>query len=214
LHLLQEIYDRCVKPKHHILKAGKGDTTYGELMPVFLERLFQMVNLDSDSLFIDLGSGTGNTLAQAALTRGCRAFGIELRTDVATIANRMLKAAIIRSEIWGIPIGKTEAICGDMLNSIEVISWIKAADCVLINNRIFDSSLNEKIKSLIKNMKPGAVLVSLKSYQVCSMNRSGRIRPGSKDVGLMFEVSEHGYSSGDVSWSSEEGVYYIHRKIF
>jgi hypothetical protein len=30
----------------------------------------------------------------------------------------------------------------------------------------------------------------------------------------MFEVVEKEYSSGDVSWSSEEGAYYIHKKLF
>ncbi|KAJ3859443.1 histone methylation protein DOT1-domain-containing protein, partial [Lentinula novae-zelandiae] len=138
--LLQEIYGRCLKPNHTLLKSGRDNTVYGELMPIFLERLFNKANLVEDSVFLDLGSGAGNTVAQAALTHRCRSFGIEIRRDVAAIAETMLQIAIVRSEIWGIPIGKMEVVCGDMLQSAEVIEWINTADLVLVNNRIFLSS--------------------------------------------------------------------------
>ncbi|KAJ3925427.1 MAG: histone methylation protein DOT1-domain-containing protein, partial [Lentinula lateritia] len=139
-HLLQEIYGRCLKPKHSLLKSGRDNTVYGELMPIFLERLFNEANLTEQSVFLDLGSGAGNTIAQAAVTHRCRAFGIEIREDLAAIAATMLRTAITRSQIWGIPIGKMEVLCGDMLQSSEVIEWTKAADLVLVNNRIFPLS--------------------------------------------------------------------------
>ncbi|KAH7878301.1 histone methylation DOT1, partial [Lentinula edodes] len=211
--LLQEIYGRCLKPNHTLLKSGRDNTVYGELMPIFLERLFNEANLVEDSVFLDLGSGAGNTVAQAALTHRCRSFGIEIRRDVAAIAETMVRTAIVRSEIWGIPIGKMEVVCGDMLQSAEVIEWINTADLVLVNNRIFPSSLNEKIKNLIKTMKLGAVLISLVSFQLCGVNRSGAARKGTDDVGAMFEVRQSHYSSDDISWSSKGGNYYVHTKI-
>ncbi|KAJ3875348.1 histone methylation DOT1, partial [Lentinula edodes] len=211
--LLQEIYGRCLKPSHTLLKSGRGNTVYGELMPIFLERLFNEANLMEDSVFLDLGSGAGNAVAQAALTHRCRAFGIEIREDVAAIAETMLRTAIVRSQIWGIPIGKMEVVCGDMLQSSQVVEWINKADLVLVNNRIFPAFLNEKIKNLIKSMKPGAILISLVSFQLCGVNRSGTARKGTEDVGAMFEVRQGRYSSDDISWSNKEGDYYVHTKI-
>ncbi|KIK56740.1 hypothetical protein GYMLUDRAFT_173912 [Collybiopsis luxurians FD-317 M1] len=87
-------------------------------MPEFL---FDETHLETDSLFVDLGSGAGNTVAQAALTRGCKAFGIELRSAIAAIADTMVKAAIVRSQIWGVPVGKIDVVCGDMTRNAEVL---------------------------------------------------------------------------------------------
>ncbi|KAF5390737.1 hypothetical protein D9757_004568 [Collybiopsis confluens] len=212
VQLLQEIYDRCLKPRRKKLKGGQDETVYGELMPSFLEHLFEIANIGPHSSYLDLGSGIGNTVTQAALTRGCTAYGIEINGSVADIADLMLEAAITRSKIWGVSIGHMEVIRGDMMRSAKVLEWVQAADLVLANNFKFEK-LNEDMKTLLKLMKPNAILVSLKSFQVAGTTRSGRIRANNEDVGHLFEVSKHQYLSGDVSWTDQGGDYYIHRKI-
>ncbi|KIK64568.1 hypothetical protein GYMLUDRAFT_161396, partial [Collybiopsis luxurians FD-317 M1] len=215
-HILQACYDRFVRPKFSVLKLGtrRGNETYGELTPRLLDCMFKQAGLCSGSWFGDLGSGIGHTVAQAALTYNCHAFGIELGEQIASVAQGMVKEVIAHSKIWGAEIGKMELACGDMCTSSRVQEVVQVADVILANNLKFDCKFNEDIKNLIiRNMKQGSILISLVEFKISGL-QNGKTRPGNKDIiGAMFELEEHRYNSGDVSWSISGGTYYLHRKL-
>ncbi len=52
---------------------------YGRLLPAATDRIFrEVLQLDQNDIFIDIGHGIGNALLQAAYTMGCESRGIEV----------------------------------------------------------------------------------------------------------------------------------------
>jgi [histone H3]-lysine79 N-trimethyltransferase len=230
--LLEECYNRCIKPNLQLLKlVGKmknRNEVYGELLPVLLDKIFGETCLGRESTFLDLGSGVGNAVAQAALTCGCNAFGIEIRPGPSELAEDMLGQLAIRSQLWGIPVGKMSVFCGDMLKSRMIYMLVGKADVILVNNRVFEPdcefaiwfecnivfkniAVNEKVKILLQHTKPGAFVVSLESFQQSGMSRRGVIRGSCEEA--KFEITQQRYPEGSVSWSSSAGAYYLHRAL-
>jgi cyclopropane fatty-acyl-phospholipid synthase-like methyltransferase len=48
---------------------------------VTCQRIFQLLDLQRDDIFLDIGSGIANTVLQAAFTVGCVSRGIEVVKD-------------------------------------------------------------------------------------------------------------------------------------
>ncbi|KAF5367248.1 hypothetical protein D9757_011701 [Collybiopsis confluens] len=212
--VLQGVYNRFVRPKLPTLNLTrrKGNQTYGEFTPQFLDRIFMQTGLSAGSWFVDLGSGVGQAVAQAAVKYGAQAFGIELMSDTDEVARGMAKEVLASCQVWGIEVGRMELTCGNMLKSPRVKDVVSIADVVLINNLKFN--FNEQIKEIIQHMKLGSLLVSLESFARAGVLRNGTIRIGKNDlICNMFEVKNYRYESGDVSWSGTEGDYFIHRKV-
>ncbi len=141
-HILNVCYERCVRTHLQDLKlpARKNwsDEIYGEVLPSFLQKIFHdEVKLTPESLFLDLGSGVGNTVTHASLSTGCRAFGIEIRPVVSSIATAMAEQVSIRGQLWGIPVGTIDTVCGDLLANAEVSSLIVQADLIWVNHEVF-----------------------------------------------------------------------------
>ena len=53
--------------------------------------IFKVMGIQRNSCFVDLGSGIGNTVLQAAYTIGCDAKGIECIPDRAAVADDFKK---------------------------------------------------------------------------------------------------------------------------
>ena len=86
--------------------------------------------------------------------------------------------------------------------------------------------VNEALRPKFLDLKEGAIVVSLKPF-VSSLNArvtERNVRAISlsdrrpimfvrqvDDMSAIFEVTEHRYRSGSVSWGSGTGTYYIHR---
>jgi H3 lysine-79-specific histone-lysine N-methyltransferase len=141
---LEQAYRRCVKPHLDLLKLRSkqtwSDEVYGELMPELLEEIFVRANLGKNSLFVDLGSGVGNVVAQASLSTGCASFGIEIRSGPATIAKSLLDEVEARGRIWGLRAGQMDIAEGDALFDGVVKRTVPTADLVLLNNKVWSAS--------------------------------------------------------------------------
>ncbi|KAF6229449.1 hypothetical protein HO173_011576 [Letharia columbiana] len=112
------------------------DNVYGELLPKFISLILkQDVKMMSDQIFVDLGSGVGNCVLQAALEVGCESWGCEMMDNACDLAELQEKG-IQRSK----------------------------ADVVLVNNQAFTPNLNEDLTNLFLDLKEGAKIVSLKSF--------------------------------------------------
>ena len=96
--------------------------------------------MNADSLFIDLGSGVGNTVCQVTLETGCKSFGVELLNTPACVAQTQLQQLKIRCKMWGISLGDVELEHNDMLKSKRVDELLSKADVVLVNNKVFDEA--------------------------------------------------------------------------
>ncbi|KAJ7151691.1 histone-lysine N-methyltransferase [Mycena filopes] len=198
MRIIEENYQRSVGP--HV---------YGELMPSLVHEIIGLTKLKEDSLFLDLGSGVGNVVVQASLQTGCRSYGIELNPKPAKVARDMAANFKVRCRMWGLKVGDIELEEGDMLTSPRVNELISQADVVLVDNKVFEQSLNEQLRPKFLDLKEGAYVVSLAPF-VPSLNARVTER-NVDDISAIFDVSEHTYHSGSVSWGNGGGTYYIHR---
>ncbi|KAF8640919.1 hypothetical protein AX17_000567 [Amanita inopinata Kibby_2008] len=211
LRVIEENYQRIVGPNVVSLKQYEAfsSTVYGELMPSLVYEIVQITGLREDSLFLDLGSGVGNVVVQASLQSGCRSFGIELMPAPAKIAREMVEQMRIRCRMWGIRMGDVELEEGNMLTSKRVDELIPQADVVLVDNKVFEESLNEALRPKFLDLKEGAIVISLAPF-VSTLNARVTER-NVDDISAIFDVTERPYHSGSVSWGINGGTYYVHR---
>ncbi|EIW86257.1 DOT1-domain-containing protein, partial [Coniophora puteana RWD-64-598 SS2] len=210
LRILEETYQRCVGP--HVNKLNRSydpfsSSVYGELMPSFTTDIIRETRLRPSSLFLDLGSGVGNVVLQAALQVGCRAYGIEKMAAPSACARNQLAQVQKRCRMWGVSMGEVELEEGDMLASARVTDLLPKADVVLVNNKVFAQSLNEALRPKFLDLKEGAIVVSLTPFVPVNARITER---NVDDISAIFDVRERPYHSGSVSWGSGSGSYYIH----
>lgn len=211
MRIIEENYQRSVGPHVQSLKQYEAftSTVYGELMPSLVYEMLQITKLNENSLFLDLGSGVGNVVAQASVQTGCRSYGIEILPAPARVAREMKKNLEVRCRMWGVRIGEIELEEGNMLDSPRVNELMSQADVVLVDNKVFEESLNEALRPKFLDLKEGAIVISLKPF-VASLNARMTER-NVDDMSTIFDVTEHPYHSGGVSWGNNGGSYYLHR---
>jgi H3 lysine-79-specific histone-lysine N-methyltransferase len=207
--ILQQVYDRTVAPKVELLaKYENGsDNVYGELLPRFItEFLVEKTKMTSDQVFVDLGSGVGNAVLQAALEIGCESWGCEMMQNACDLADAQLAEFQARCRLWGIAPGKVKLERGDFTTNTRIHEVLKRADVVLVNNQAFTSRLNDTLVSMFLDLKSGCKIVSLKSFV-------HEHKSASNDVAMsILDVDRHEYHSDYVSWTHQGGTYCISTK--
>ena len=139
LRIVEETYQRTVGPRTHELNHYQAfsDSVYGELMPSLVSRILSLARARPDALLLDLGSGVGNVVLQAALQSGCTAFGVELMEKPAEMACEQRAQMMMRASMWGVRMGDVELEHANMLESSRVNELMARADIVLVNNKVF-----------------------------------------------------------------------------
>jgi H3 lysine-79-specific histone-lysine N-methyltransferase len=208
--ILAQVYQRTVSPYAHLLRRVKGkETTYGELMPNFVHAIFQQTGLNSQSVFIDLGSGVGNVVLQSALQTGAESWGIEIMDTPASFADDQANELRARARLWNISMGPMTLLHGDFLESPTVDAVLRRADVVLVNNKVFPQKLNGALLDKFLDLKEGCKVVSLESFG------GGAGKQGVRNENSIANIfDEERYDSGtySVSWAGESVEYFIATK--
>jgi H3 lysine-79-specific histone-lysine N-methyltransferase len=210
--ILRQVYDRAVSPQVDILKNKKDnkDNTYGELLFQFVSEIFEETSLKSDQVFVDLGSGVGNVVLQAALEIGCESWGCEVMPNACELADAQEKEFAARCRLWGIETGKVRMERGDFRENPAIIKAIGKADVILVNNEVFGSDLNQDLINLfLTEVKNGCKIVSLKSFVPADHKITSRNQENPVNV---LDVVQKYYSEDYVSWKHDSGEYYIATK--
>jgi H3 lysine-79-specific histone-lysine N-methyltransferase len=206
--ILDQVYDRTVAPKVELLSKYENGTdyVYGELLHPFITKiLVEQTKMTSDHVFVDLGSGVGNVVLQAALEIGCESWGCEMMENACNLADAQKKEFQARCMLWGVKPGRVHLERGDFRKSMGIHDALKRADVVLVNNKAFTSQLNDDLVRMFLDLKPGCKVVSLKSF-VADSKSSHNIN----DVGnTILDVEECSYPEGYVSWTNAGGEYFI-----
>ncbi|KAL2262680.1 hypothetical protein VTK26DRAFT_433 [Humicola hyalothermophila] len=203
--ILDQVYDRTVAPKVELLaKYENGtDNVYGELLHPFISDIFDRTKLTSEMVFVDLGSGVGNVVLQAALERGCESWGCEMMENACNLADAQNREFAGRCRLWGIAPGKVHLERGDFRKSEKTMAALKRADVVLVNNQAFTSQLNDHLVNMFLDLKIGCKIVSLKTFV-----HDNKI--AENDVASSILNVEHlTYPEGYVSWTGASGTYCI-----
>lgn len=209
--ILTQIYSRTVSPRVESLRRYENgtDNVYGELLPRFISTIFKETKLKSDQLFVDLGSGVGNVVLQAALEIGCESWGCEVMQNVCDLAQLQQTEFMARCRLWGILPGNTHLVRGDFLKEEKIVDVLKRADVVLINNQAFTPQLNTELINLFLDMKEGCQIVSLKSFVPAGNRIQSRNLNSPVNV---LTVKQKNYWSNSVSWTDAGGTYFIATK--
>jgi predicted RNA methylase len=113
--------------------------------PLVVRRLLALAELKSGEVFFDLGAGDGRPVIMAAQEFGARAFGIELRQDLA-------KQALQR--IYELGLQDRATIMNNDMFSVD----LRRADVVYL---YLTTSANEKVRPKLESeLKFGARVVS------------------------------------------------------
>lgn len=204
--ILDQIYDRTVAPKVELLSKYENGTdyVYGELLHPFISRiLVDELKMTSKQVMVDLGSGVGNVVLQAALEIGCESWGCEMMENACNLAEAQHKEFDARCLLWGIQPGAVQLERGDFRKSTPITDALKRADVVLVNNKAFTSQLNDDLVRMFLDLKSGCKIVSLKSFVADSSYNIN-------DVGnTILDVEEFTYPEGYVSWTNAGGSYYV-----
>ncbi|KAI1001486.1 Histone-lysine N-methyltransferase, H3 lysine-79 specific [Podosphaera aphanis] len=209
--ILQQVYCRAVSPSVDVLKRYENgtDNIYGELLPPFVSQILGEANLTSENTFVDLGSGVGNVVLQAALEFGCESWGCEMMENACALADAQLTEFKVRCHLWGINAGRIQLLRGDFLDNPEIHAAMRKADVILVNNQAFTPDLNQKLKDLFLDLKNGCRVISLKSFVPHGHQISSR---NLWDPANLLAVVEGEYHSRSVSWTDTGGKYYIATK--
>ena len=209
--LLTQTYSRTVSLKVGSLRQYENgtDNVYGELLPRFLSQIFKDTKLKSDQIFVDLGSGVGNTVLQAALEVGCESWGCEMMENACDLAELQEKEFSARCRLWGLQAGSIHLERGDFLRNAKTGKIIQKADVVLVNNQAFTPELNNGLMNLFLDLKEGCQIVSLKSFvphghKITTRNLNSPVN--------LLEVESKQYWSDSVSWTDAGGTYFVARK--
>ena len=209
--ILDQTYARTVSPRVDTLKAYKNgsDNVYGELLPDFVSDILHNTRLNHEQVFVDLGSGVGNVVLQAALEVGAESWGIEMMPNPCDLADLQAKEFPARAKLWGLNVGKVHLLRGDFTRNTRIGEVLKRADVVLVNNQAFTAALNETLLSMFLDLKEGCQVVSLKPF--VPVGHKINMRNVDSPVN-MFVQREDEYFSNRVSWTDRPGTYYYATK--
>ncbi|KAI1812049.1 histone methylation protein DOT1-domain-containing protein [Poronia punctata] len=204
--ILTQVYDRTVAPKVELLtKYNAGsDNVYGELLHPFVTKiLVEQTKMTSDQVFVDLGSGVGNVVLQAALEVGCRSYGCEMMENACNLADAQVKEFRSRCMLWGVAPGRVHLERGDFRTNAKILDKLKEADVILVNNKAFTSTLNDALINMFLDLKKGCKIISLKSFVHDNKTAINDVATS------ILDVEYFRYHENWVSWTGSEGEYYI-----
>ncbi|GAA6012231.1 hypothetical protein JCM10207_002771 [Rhodosporidiobolus poonsookiae] len=206
-----QCYDRAVGPEMEMLMRYEAfsDNVYGELLPGFMNEIFEKTHLGPGKVFVDLGSGVGNCVVQAALATGATSYGFENMPHASKLARDQVVEAEKRFRMWGLAGGAMKCVEADFCDEPEVGKVMRTADVVLVNNEVFTSALNERLSWLFLDLPPSAKIISLKPFL------PSKFKITSHNVGSPFAIlaqsAPQRYKPGSVSWKMEGGTYFLSR---
>lgn len=210
--ILTQTYSRTVSPRVGLLKQYENgtDNVYGELLPKFVSDILRRdTQMTSDKVFVDLGSGVGNVVLQAALQVGCESWGCEMMENACELADLQRKEFNARCRLWGLAVGSINLERGNFLENSAIGKVLKRADVVLVNNQAFTPDLNEALTNHFLDLKEGCLIVSLKSFVPAGHKITARNLNRACNV---LEVAEKKYYSSCVSWTDAPGTYFVSKK--
>ena len=127
------------------LRQMGEEGTYGEILPASIRTIINLMDINANDSFFDLGSGTGKVAAQFAYESSCdTCYGIELGDNRFNESMKVLNAMKSNRE------GSSQKIVflkGDILDYID--TW-KDATILFVNAFCFPDELWQSVQLVIK----------------------------------------------------------------
>ncbi|KAL1114853.1 hypothetical protein AAG570_007677 [Ranatra chinensis] len=207
-HILQQVYNQAVYDPEKLNQYEPfSPEVYGETSFDLVCQMIDQINITSDDVFVDLGSGVGQVVLQMAAATPCKiCVGVE-KADIPSMYAEGMNINFRKWMGWyGKRYGDYKLIKGDFLHE-EHRDKIVSATIVFVNNFAFGPSVDHQLKERFADLKDGARIVSSKSF--CPLNFRITDRNLS-DIGTIMHVSEMQPLRGSVSWTGKPVSYYLH----
>ena len=139
-------------------KSGQMHLNANEITCEGVTMLVKMVeNISRHDVFLDVGSGIGNVIAQIALQTPVRfSYGVEIRKDVLTLSKKLIAKHITKypglSKVWQID----QDIC--RLSEV-VVAKLRKVTILYSSNQLFEEDAKLGFRDLIAKMANLRVLV-------------------------------------------------------
>ncbi|XP_057663160.1 histone-lysine N-methyltransferase, H3 lysine-79 specific-like isoform X1 [Diorhabda carinulata] len=207
-HILQQTYNAAVTDPEKLNQYEPfSPEVYGETSYDLVCQMIDQIEITSDDVFIDLGSGVGQVVLQMAAATPCKScLGIERAEVPSRYAESMNRNFRTWMQWYGKKYGEYKLLKGDFLTE-EHREKINQATIVFVNNFAFGPAVDHQLKERFADLKDGAKIVSSKSF--CPLNFRITDRNLS-DIGTIMHVSEMSPLRGSVSWTGKPVSYYLH----
>jgi hypothetical protein len=184
-------------------RAGRTYGNAGEVLPSGVTRILEAVGpLGEDDVFLDVGAGVGNIVAQVALaTNAKRCIGVELRKDLVALGQCCIQQHIKHQPLLGEVLLKQADVRDVSLSSHSLIC---EATVVFANIFLFEEDAKLVVSRELSAMPMARVIVS--TSQFCPRHRSTCSEPYCKRWCLERQIEVH------CSWKSACHPVYIYCK--
>ncbi|KAE9088043.1 hypothetical protein PF005_g20579 [Phytophthora fragariae] len=184
--------------------GGNSHLNVGEVLPSGVTVLLrELGEIDASDVFLDIGSGLGNVIAQVVLaTKISKAIGVEVRADVYRLGVEM----IARSPHGRQVNERAELYCKDITGlCISRLPPYELATIVFWNNILFESVTIEHVKRELTDMLQARLIICTTS--VCPRHREPNFSGFCSSFELFKEV--------DIacSWKAEPARAYVYRSF-
>lgn len=207
-HILQQVYNQSVLDPEKLNQYEPfSPEVYGETSYDLICQMIDEIEITSEDVFIDLGSGVGQVVLQMAAATKCKiCVGVE-KADVPCRYSETMSAQFKKWMSWyGKSYGDYKLIKGDFLSE-EHRKTINSSSIIFVNNFAFGPTVDHMLKERFADLRDGARIVSSKSF--CPLNFRITDRNLS-DIGTIMHVSEMQPLQGSVSWTGKPVSYYLH----
>jgi Histone methylation protein DOT1 len=180
---------------------------YGRILPDAMEIVFDTARVSRDDTFVDIGSGIGTLVLQAAYTRGCLSRGIEILQGRHDVALRYADhAARCQDKFPGLKPGRAHFLCGDLRSrdSAKTFSKRRGAGRLVGFCNNFEGlmgarsetntgpSVEHYVAGQFASWPEGSVLVTVSPLLCLGKPRDA----------AMTELKKHNMNEGDPTWAS------------
>ena len=125
--ILQTVYIRTIHPRANQLKHYEAfsNYVYGELLPNFLSKIYKQCNMNESSVFLDLGSGVGNCVIQAALEYQCKfSAGCEIMKEASELTEYQYNELQERCKIMGLNLSPVKFFLKQSFVANKVVEYV------------------------------------------------------------------------------------------
>ena len=150
--------------------SGEGALNSGEIKPIGVSKMIQVMGVGSIDVFGDIGSGTGSVVAQVALATSAReCVGLEIRESLAAQSRRQLDAF---SALYA-RLDRTCILTGDIKHLTQQARE-KLLTCTILfcNNMVFNPEDNHAVQDFILSSNKARMV--LLSNRFCGRCRGDR----------------------------------------
>lgn len=209
-HIINLCYSHAIKePEKLNIYEPFSPEVYGETSFDMVARILDEVQNLNNETFIDLGSGVGQVVLQAAASNQFKeCYGVEKAETPAMYAKLMEKEFRKWMDWYGKTYTEFTLEKGDFLED-KWVNTINECGVVFVNNFAFGPVVNHHLKSRFQTMKEGSRVIS--SREFCPMHFKFNKRNLS-ELGAMMRVTEIKPRSEEasVSWTGNNVSYYLH----